>query len=226
MNLKIPQKAPEFIIFLWKIIDLPKISRKDLLYEISFKLFLASPSNAEKLIENSLKRGLLIKNSDSTISLSENLSKRLNSWQQSRKNQIKKRIKIDQQQRSDLKQFKRTTSSDFNTLLKAFLDKGTLHRAVSVSDSAFNILSLDLDEGMIKAEVSGSKEEPYIIEMSLDNKYLKHNCHDFIERRANNKKFCKHLAKFFLLLKEKNEELTLNLLNKIARSINEWNFSA
>jgi len=227
MNLKIPKKNPEeLIIYIWKIIDLPKISKKDLLYNISFKFFLISPSSTLKLIEKSIQKGYLTQNPDKTISLSDQLSRRLNSWQQSRKNKIKKQEQLREKQASDLKKLTQSKSSDFTTLLKAFSDKATRGRAVTVSDGSFNFVNLDLEEGKVEAEVAGSKKEPYVIGIDSDKKVLKHDCHDFRERRAPDKKFCKHLVKlFFLLNEQKGEHITGELLNKIADSINEWEFT-
>lgn len=132
-----------------------------------------------------------------------------------------------EKQASDLKKLTQSKSSDFTTLLKAFSDKATRGRAVTVSDGSFNIVNLDLEEGKVEAEVAGSKEEPYVIRIDSDKKVLKHNCHDFRERRAPDKKFCKHLVKlFFLLNEQKGEDVTGELLNQIADSINEWEFTS
>lgn len=227
MNLKVPQKdAEQLILYLWKIIDLPKISKNDLLYNISFKFFLISPSKASKLIQQSIQKGYLTQNQDGTISLSDTLHGHLNSWQQKRKNKILRQQKLKEKRAAELKQLNASKPSDFSTLLKAFLDKGTLNRAVMVSEDSFNMNTLNLEGGVVKTEVSGSREEPYIIELNTDKQLLKHDCHDFRERRAPNKKFCKHLAKLFLILKEKNEELTIELLDRIGNTINEWEFAS
>jgi len=46
MNFAIPRKSEtDFLLYIWKIIDLPMISKNDLIYEISFKLFFDSPEN-------------------------------------------------------------------------------------------------------------------------------------------------------------------------------------
>lgn len=226
MNLKVPQKdAEQLILYLWKIIDLPKISKEDLLYNISFKFFLISPTKASKLIQQSIKKGFLTQNPDGTISLSDTLQSYLSSWQQKRKNKILRQKKLKEKQEADLKELQRSKPSDFSTLLKAFLDKGTLNRAVMVTEDSFNLNTLNLEEGIVKGKVSGSRDEPYIIELDADQKILKHDCHDFRERRAPNKKFCKHLAKLFLILQEKNERLTIELLDSIGDTINEWEFT-
>ncbi|GAJ10706.1 unnamed protein product, partial [marine sediment metagenome] len=120
--------------------------------------------------------------------------------------------------------FDNNNLNKFNTLLKAFLDRGTLNRAVTVSDSAFNIIKFDPKSRIIKAEVTGSKDALYNIEISINDKFIKHNCQDFQTNRAKNKTFCKHLAKLFLLLKKKNEKSALFFLESITNEINNWDF--
>jgi len=228
MNLfNIPQKDPTaFLLYIWKIIDLPQISEKSLIYHVSFDLLLISPKKAYQLIQKSIDNKLLKKNSNNSLSLSETLEKKLLNWQKRRKQKIEKYERVLTQQKMNLRDFKTNIKSDFNVLLKAFLDKGTLNRAVAVSDESFNIIRLEQENGLIEAGVEGSKEGSYKIKINSKKKILTHNCHDFIERRSIDKKFCKHLVKLFLLLKENNENFTLELLDNIATSINEWEFTS
>ena len=93
-----------------------------------------------------------------------------------------------------------------------------------MSEQDFTITEFDFQKGSIKSEYRGSKEEPYIIEINTKNQKLIHNCHDFQTRRLENKKFCKHLAKLFLILKEKDEQSATNFLSEIAENINKWDF--
>ncbi|MEJ2280058.1 MAG: hypothetical protein P8Y70_20265, partial [Candidatus Lokiarchaeota archaeon] len=112
----------------------------------------------------------------------------------------------------------------FNALFNAFSDKGTIARSLSVSENDFDFETLDLSKGIIKGTISGSKDVPYFLEINSQTKLIIHNCHDFKSRRALNKKFCKHLAKLFLILKEKNENESISLLEKISEKINMWEF--
>lgn len=226
MNLAIPNKdVSEFLLYIWKIIDLPKVSINDLLYKISFEFFLLPPEKALNFIQNSIKNNLLKKDVNETIALSPNLNKKCENWQQQRKNIISKKININKKKPSYEKSVKEEKGSNFNTLLKAFLDKGTINRAATVSNSAFNLKEFDLNKGIIKAEVTGTKEDLYFIEINTKKKILTHNCHDFHTKRSEKKKFCKHLVKLFLLLKEKNEVYTSSFLKSISDNINEWEFT-
>ena len=92
---------------------------------------------------------------------------------------------------------------------------------ITISNSSFEILEYDYSKGIINSKVAGSKEESYVIEINTNEKILKHNCHDFESRRAENKKFCKHIVTLFLILKEKNEKIADSFLNKIAEEIGD-----
>ena len=225
MNFSIPRKSPsELVLYIWKIIDLPGISLNDLIYTISFELFLLSPQKAKEFIQNSIENKLFEINEPDTLSLSQNLNKKLQNWQLERKETILSKLDNAQRKIRAVNNFETDKSSNFNILLKAFLDKGTINRTVSISEDDFAITEFNFEKGSIKAEFAGSKKEPYLIEINTKNKKIIHDCHDFQTKRSVNKKFCKHLAKLFLLLKEKDEESATNFLSEIAENINKWEF--
>ncbi len=227
MNFAIPRNDnSEMLLYIWKIIDLPTISQNDLLYKISFELFLFSPDEATKFIEYSIQNKFLEKDNNNSLKLSKTLNQHLKNWQKKRKNAVLQKI-ISTKEITQLKNdIDNKNITIFNVLINAFTDKGTLNRSVSISDSAFEFLEYDRTKGTLKSKVQGSKEESYIIEINTNNKILRHNCHDFETRRADNKKFCKHLTKLFLLLKKKNENIAEFFLNNMAENIDKWDFSA
>ena len=225
MNFAIPRKnQSDLVLYIWKIIDLPYITLNDLMYKISFELFLLSPQNAEKFIQTSIENKLLEIDEQQTLTLSRNLKKKLHNWQLERKENIISKVDSAQRNSRAVNNFKTDKSSNFNILLKAFLDKGTINRTVSLSEQDFKIEEFNFEKGSIKSEYMGSKKEPYVIEINTRNQKLIHNCHDFQTRRSQNKKFCKHLAKLFLLLKEKDQKAATNFLSEIAENINKWEF--
>ncbi|MFX1448384.1 MAG: hypothetical protein ACFFCG_09645 [Promethearchaeota archaeon] len=212
------------ILYIWKIIDLPYINRYDLEYKISFELFLFSPKKAKEFVEKAIHNGFLLAGNNSNLSLSDDLVLELKNWHIKRREEILKKLKISAiiaQKRND---FKKNGTSKFNILLKAFLDSGTINRAVQVSDDAILIKTFDPQGKYITAEIKGSQKTPYLIEISAYEKFLKHDCHDFQTKRAQNKKFCKHLAKLFLILKEKDEKIATLILDNISKDINKWDF--
>ncbi|MEJ2280059.1 MAG: DUF2240 family protein, partial [Candidatus Lokiarchaeota archaeon] len=70
MNFKPPKKsATELLLYIWKIIDLPEISFEDLVYRISFDLYIVPPEKARKFIERAISSKLIDKNGEN-LSLS------------------------------------------------------------------------------------------------------------------------------------------------------------
>lgn len=225
MNFAIPRtNISEMLLYIWKIIDLPFILHNDLLFRISFDLFLDPPEKAKMFISRCIEDKLLIKDDNQNLKLSEDLNNQLKNWQKKRKIEVVEKFKTA----NKVKSLKNDISKDltnFSVLINAFVDKGTLNRSVSVSDAAFELLKYDRSKGIIKSKVKSSKEESYLIEIDTNNKILRHNCHDFETRRADNKKFCKHLTKLFLLLKDKNENIAEFFLSKLAENIDKWDFT-
>ncbi|TFG23505.1 MAG: hypothetical protein EU529_07290 [Promethearchaeota archaeon] len=225
MIFKIPyNNDSELLLYIWKVIDLPNISMNELVYKISFELFLLSPEEALEFLQRSIKSNSLEKDDNSNLQLPQNSYKKLKTWQLKRKEIILTKLNSSRKFDSLIDDFEAEKSSNFNTLLKSFLDKGTINRAATISNDAFKIDIFDFKKGLIKAHVAGSKEKSYNIEIDTKNKIIHHNCHDFETRRAINKKFCKHLARIFLLLKEESD--CIKFLNDIAENINEWEFSS
>ena len=214
------------VLHIWKIIELPSIQQDDLIRKISFELFLFSPKDAKEFINMAIHKGYLILEGNERIKLSESLALKLNKWHEKRKTHISEKIKDV----NDLNEFtdesKNNDINKFKILLKALLDKGTINRAVAETDNAYKFELIDSAQKIIKAEVQGSQKIPYNIDISISEKVIKHNCHDFRTKRAVNKKFCKHLAKLFLLLKIKNADLASYFLESITKDINNWNFLA
>jgi hypothetical protein len=225
MNFAIPRKSnSEMILYIWKIIEIPKISINDLVYIISFELFLFSPKEAKIFIKKAIQSGFLELDKNDELGLSDELTQNLKSWHFDRRNEISKKIHDSTTITQKIESVKEGNSSKFNVLLKAFLDKGTINRAVLISDNSIKISKFDLLSKVVKAEVKGSQSTPYNIEITTAKKILKHDCHDFQTKRAPEKKFCKHLAKLFLILKEKDEKGAIIILENISKDINKWVF--
>jgi hypothetical protein len=176
-------------LYIWKIIDLPYISTDDLIYRISFELFLFSPQEAKMFIKKAIQKGTLIVDDNHRLNLSDALILELENWHKKRKDEILNKIKSAASINNKIESFKKNSVNKFNVLLKAFLDTGTINRAVLVSDSSILLTTFDPQGGLLKAEIKGSRDIPYIIEISTNKKIVKHDCHDFQTKRAQNKKF-------------------------------------
>ncbi|MHA1149280.1 MAG: hypothetical protein ACTSR8_13680 [Promethearchaeota archaeon] len=224
MSLKPPQKADsEFLVYLWKIIDLPRISKTELKYRISFELFLKTPSDASELITRSIQNNLLTLDKEDIVALSPDLQDKLQEWQIKRKKEIMQNIAAQKNSARQVREVK-TKKTSFSVLLKAFLDKGTLNRAASISNNSVNLMLIDPKKGIIKAKISGSKENVYHFEYNKITRTITHNCQDFTNKRLYNKKFCKHITKVFLILKDKQEERAVKFLEYLAEDIDNWMF--
>ncbi|NHJ20268.1 MAG: hypothetical protein EAX91_04940 [Candidatus Lokiarchaeota archaeon] len=214
------------ILYIWKIIDLPYISTDDLIYRLSFEMFLFSPHEAQLFVKKAIQKGTLTVDDNHRLSLSDALVLELENWHRKREEEILKNIKSTASINNKIESFKKDSLKKFNILLKAFLDTGTINRAVLVSDSSILLTKFDPQNGLLKAEIKGSRDTPYIIEISTTEKIVKHDCHDFQTKRAQDKKFCKHLTKLFLLLKEKDEKEATTILEKMSKEINKWSFES
>jgi len=225
VNFAIPRgNTSEMVLHIWKIIELPSIQQDDFLHVISFELFLFSPKEAKEFIKTAIHEGYLILEGDERIKLSKSLALKLNKWHEKRKTYISEKIKDVNDFNEFSNESKNKDVNKFKILLKALLDKGTINRAVAESDSAYKFNTFDSKQKIIKAEVQGSQKIPYNIDINISEKVIKHNCLDFQTKRAENKKFCKHLAKLFLLLKIKNADLATYFLESITKDINNWKF--
>ena len=225
MKISVPRKdLKEMTLYIWKILEYSQISKKELLYKLTFDLSLFTPDEALKYIKEAQENNLLVGYDDNLLKLSPELEKTLKNWQKKRKDEILNKIKLSKNAEKIKTKFQRDKTSTFNILLKAFLDKGTLNRAVNVSDDSIILSLFDLNKGKIDAQIIGSRKNPYIVEIDIKNLSLKHDCQDFITKRLDNKKFCKHLAKLFLFLKEKDENSAKRFLEAISENIEKWEF--
>jgi len=226
MDLTIPRKnLSEMVIYIWKIIGLSSISLNDLLFRLSFELFLYDPKEAKIFVETAISQNYLILHEDN-LKLSKELRQELILWQIERKEEISERITSSKKIR-DFKFEKGNLikeSNQFKDLFKIFVDDATLGRCTSIIHSDINLLRFDDKTGILKATIKGSQENNYIIEINIKLKTLKHDCHDFQTKKSKSKRFCKHLARLFLLLKEQDETSATYLLKEIGNDINNWKF--
>ncbi|MHA1913934.1 MAG: hypothetical protein ACW986_00665 [Promethearchaeota archaeon] len=214
----------EMLLYFWKIIDLPNINPNDLMFKISYELFLLSPEEAIMFITNCLENKLLIKEEKGNLNLSTTLAEKLQDWQKKRKIKVLKNLETAKQEIQSETDIKNEKSTVFGVLLLQFADKDTLGRAASLTAIDFQRKEFNKESGFIKSTVVGSTEDFYNIEVDLKKKLIRHNCHDFETRRSKAKKFCKHLAKFVLLLREDDKEFTENFLKNLATNVEDWEF--
>jgi hypothetical protein len=227
MKISIPRDNPEdMILYTWKIIDLPSISYEDLLYKVIFEYYIFDPKEASLFIDDALTKGLLVSEENSLIRLSDELSQKFKEWQKLRQLKIKENIMNRKKREKVVKGIQINNENNFNHLIKKIADNRALNRAVTISDDALDITIINKKKGVLEAEIKGTSEKSYIVNINIKEQRLLHNCHDFETRRAKAKMFCKHLIKLFLYLKKENEELAIYFLENIINQINDWDFSS
>jgi hypothetical protein len=215
----------DMLLYFWKIIDLPNISPNDLMFTISYELFLLPPEEAVAFIDSCLENKFLIKDDNGNLCLSTTHNQQFLDWQTKRKITVLKNLEIVKHVAESKINSKSEESTIFNVLLLQFADKDTLGRSASITSSDFKQIELNKELGLIQSFVKGSEKEPYKIELDIGKKSIRHNCHDFETRRSKNKKFCKHLIKFIMLLRDDEKEFTENFLKNLANDIENWKFT-
>jgi predicted amidophosphoribosyltransferase len=112
---------------------------------------------------------------------------------------------------------------EFDNLLLYFSDLD-LHREKKKIDKVC-IKSLSVSENkQISSIIKGTKKE-YRLIIDFEKKILNHNCTDFLMDRKWKKRFCKHITKVFLQMKEDyGLDYSQNLLELIYQQLDKWIF--
>lgn len=109
-----------------------------------------------------------------------------------------------------------TASSDLGEQLRLFVSSSRLSRAVGMDDQAIEFRRISEIPLKIEASVHGSRI--YRLELDEEFRQIAHDCPDW-RRVSVLHRFCKHVAKLFLLL-EKEE--ALRLLQSL--QLHSWEF--
>jgi hypothetical protein len=105
----------------------------------------------------------------------------------------------------------KTTTANLGELLKQFVSSPRLTRAVGMEDNAVRFTRPAKPPFRIEARVFGSRE--YRLVLDEANKRIEHNCPDW-RRVSVLQRFCKHVAKLFLLLDQEDAVRILESLRE------------
>ncbi len=109
--------------------------------------------------------------------------------------------------------------NDFEEIIKNLTNKNTLNRLKSISDNCVRIFRIDKEKGIIEAEIQGNQLIPYKLNLNISQKntykVIDHDCPDYLARKKQNNKFCKHIVKFFYVLRNHDYNFAFNLLKEI-----------
>ena len=189
MDLSIPRKnLSDMVLYVWKIIGSSSISLNDLLFKLSFDLFLFDPKEAKNFIENSISKKYIVLDNN-YIQLSKELNQVLEEWQIKRKKDISEKLESSIKIKVlNIEKGLRRNSNQFKSSFNYFVDDATAGRSVSILASDITLLSFDYENGNIEATIKGTEADTYIVELNSNLKILKHNCHDFQTKKSKSKK--------------------------------------
>jgi uncharacterized protein YecE (DUF72 family) len=125
---------------------------------------------------------------------------------------IKYRQKSSLSSIQTLDMFTNNNSSIADHLLH-FTDPNRISRGEKIRDSELEI-SLN-SESLLKADIRN-----YHIYLDLNHQVIKHDCDDWRKGKSS-KRFCKHLAKFFMVIPP---EQSIRILSRIWDEIDAWSF--
>ncbi len=112
---------------------------------------------------------------------------------------------------------------DFEDIIENLTTKSTLNRVDSISDECVKIIKIDKENGIIQAEIQGNTLIPYKLSFNTSRKniyeVIHHDCPDYLARKKQNNKFCKHILKFFYILREHDYNFAYNLLKELNSKI-------
>ena len=226
MKFSPPTDLRGIMLYLWKIIDNPRILKDTLNNFIAFDLSLTTLNKAKKMVEQAIKQGYLLE--DSTleyVKLNDNLEKEFIQWQNSGKLKVKEIQKIlDTTWRPKTKI---SVNQHYLALLVDLIDPSIYDQATKLRSSAIKILQNDFDteiSGKIKENHGEGDAQIYPFEINIKKKELNHTCPDFINIRSKKKKFCSHLGRLIIKLYAKEPEQTVALLKNIVYNREKWQF--
>ncbi|MFW9897017.1 MAG: hypothetical protein ACFFD7_14520 [Candidatus Thorarchaeota archaeon] len=116
-----PRDNPKLLLlYIWKIINLPTISLNNLLFKISYELFLLPPNKAKEFINSSIENQMLVATEQNSLTLSDSLSSELKNWQKKRKHLILKNINSKKKIHQLKSHIEKRIPNNFSEYLKLF----------------------------------------------------------------------------------------------------------
>ena len=185
-----PHDSLHLVAYAFRALGKKSIPLQQLIFFLSFDLRQMPPSKAKKLIHD-LHAEEKIVFTDELVSLSPDLV-------------IESELPTP------------NSTENLGELLQHFVSSSRLSRAVGMSDQALEIKRVSKNPLKIETIVHGSQD--YILVLDEAQRQIQHNCPDW-KRVSVLHRFCKHVAKLFLLL-EKDESI------RVLQSLQEesWDF--
>lgn len=186
----IPRTPSGLIEYSLRALGKRSVLVKDLVFFLSFDLRQMPPSRAQDLLHKLHSSGHIIIE-DGMVRLGSNIA-------------------------SETQPTIASDAATLGALLKEFVSAPRLTRAVGMDDKAFRFTQTANPPIRIEAKVFGSQE--YHLVLDEAKKRIEHDCPDW-KRVSALQRFCKHVAKLFLLL---NPEDALRILESLREG--SWTF--
>ena len=102
-------------------------------------------------------------------------------------------------------------------LLQTFILRSALNKTASLPDACFKLEVMDCDEGILHCRIEDGEDEGENSEICINtnNLILKHDCAEFRSLNLYHKKFCSHLIRLFLILKQHDPEVACFFLKHL-----------
>ncbi len=135
-----------------------------------------------------------------------------NRRQRTKLNEIDKYFKETEREKTREAIIKVFQTGNVEDIVREFSGTRRYERALEIPDSQVSF--------KVEGDIIRGKVKDYSIVIDLDEKSIIHDCEDW-KKRVEGKKFCKHVAKFFLAIPR---ELALRILTDIASNFEDWSF--
>lgn len=113
--------------------------------------------------------------------------------------------------------------NNFNELILYFSNLNIDRTRRKIEDVEIKELNISKENNIDACFRSSSVE--YQLLINFKGKSIKHNCYDFVNNKIYNKRFCKHITKVFIDIRdEKGDEFTASLLYQIYMNLDKWVF--
>jgi hypothetical protein len=188
---EIPRSALGLVQYAFRALGKQKIARDELCFFLAFQLHRMPPSKARETVDDLVSKGALTLK-DGVITLSDSGSSF-----------------AEQQPEPE-------TGPALGDLLRAFVSSSRLSSAVAIADNAFEIHRVSMNPLRIEALVHGTRDYQLVLDEA--GRTISHDCPDW-ERVSLIRRFCKHVAKLFLLL---DQDEAVRLLTSMRQQ--SWTF--
>jgi hypothetical protein len=173
----IPRSPVRLVDYAIRALGKEQVPIQQLVFFLSFDIRQMAPSKALKLVERLQSEGQII--------IEDGF------------------VKLSTEMVVDTEAPTQTETTNLGTYLRLFVSSSRLSRAVGMNDQVIEFTRMSQNPLKVEATVHGSQD--YILILDETSKRIAHNCPDW-RRVSVLHRFCKHVAKLFLIL-EKEEAI-------------------